>query len=104
MAENLSTIKQSVERFVTLLCQRQQIDAVYLYGSQATASAHPWSDIDVAVVSPDFAGNLFQARLMLLRLAAQVDDRIEPTPFTPESFTPSDPLASEVKRTGIRIL
>ena len=41
---------------------------------------------------------------MLLRLAAQVDDRIEPAPFTPQDFVPSDPLVSEIQRTGVRLM
>jgi hypothetical protein len=39
-----------------------------------------------------------------MRLAAQVDDRIEPAPFTPEGFIPSDPLVSEIQRTGVRLI
>lgn len=103
MAEVMSNVMRSVQRFVTVLRQQQHVEAVYLYGSQATGAAQAWSDIDVAVISPDFAGNLFEARVALLRLAAQVDDRIEPAPFTPEGFTPSDPLVSEIQRTGVRI-
>ena len=41
---------------------------------------------------------------MLLHLAAQVDDRIEPAPFTPQDFGPSDPLVSEIQRTGVRLV
>jgi uncharacterized protein len=104
MAEIAPGIRRRVERFAALLKERQHVDAVYLYGSQVTGTACPWSDIDVAVVSPEFSDNLFQARVALLRLAAQVDDRIEPTPFAPEDFTPSNPLASEVQRTGVRIV
>lgn len=104
MAEKTPSISESLQRFLVLLRQRiPQIEAVYLYGSQAQGSATAWSDIDVAVVSPYFANDLFQARLLLLRLAAQLDDRIEPAPFTPEGFTASDPLVSEIQRTGVRL-
>lgn len=104
MAEVAPGIRRKIEHFVAMLRERQQVEAVYLYGSQATGAARSWSDIDIAVISPDFSGNLFMARLVLLRLAAEVDDRIEPTPFAPEDFTPSNPLASEVQRTGVRIV
>ena len=105
MAESTTSVTKSLQRFIELLRRRlPQIEAVYLYGSQAQGLATAWSDIDVAVVSPAFASDLFQARVMLLRLAAQVDDRIEPAPFAPQDFIPSDPLVSEIQRTGVRLV
>ncbi len=106
MHDNSSqSISESLPRFLVLLRQHiPQIEAVYLYGSQAQDSATARSDIDVAVVSSYFAADIFQARLLLLQLAAQLDDRIEPPPFTPEGFTASDPLVSEIQRTGVRLV
>jgi len=40
---------------------------------------------------------IFQARVALLRLAAQIDVRIEPHPFTPEDFTINHPLVNEIR-------
>jgi predicted nucleotidyltransferase len=74
-----------------------------VYGSEARRQATKWSDIDVAVISPDFADDLFSAQLALMKLAARVDDRIEPRAFTPESFNANDPLASIIRDTGIRV-
>lgn len=104
MAEIASDVLASVERFLAVVRQRLRVDAAYLYGSQATGSARPWSDIDVAVISSDFSDDLFQERITLMRWAAAVDDRIEPQPFTPERFGPNDPLASEISRSGVRLL
>ncbi len=42
----------------------------YLYGSEVRGQAGPWSDIDVAIISPDFADDLFAAQLALMQLAA----------------------------------
>ena len=39
-----------------------------------------------------------------MMLAAKVDDRIEPRAFTPEGFTATNPLASEIQKTGVRII
>ena len=94
----------SVERFLAVVCQRLRVEAAYVYGSQAAGSARPWSDIDVAIISPDFSGDRFQDRLALMRWAATVDDRIEPQPFTPDRFNPNDPLASEISHNGVRLL
>ena len=94
----------SVERFLAVVRRRLRVEAAYLYGSQTAGSAHAWSDIDVAVISPDFSDDLFQERVTLMQWAAAIDDRIEPTPFTPERFGPNDPLASEISRRGVRLL
>ncbi len=104
MAQVAPDIIANVEKFLAFVGQRLRIDAAYLYGSQAAGTAHSWSDIDVAIVSPGFSDNLFEDRLALMRWAAAIDDRIEPQPFRPERFGPGDPLASEISRNGIRLI
>lgn len=103
MAEIADTVIRSLERFLAAVREVRRVEAAYLYGSQAQGMATEWSDIDVAVISPDFTGDLFQERLLLIRLAAQVDDRIEPHPFGPADFDPTAPLVSEIRRTGVRV-
>ncbi len=98
-----NSVAQSVEQFLELVQQRQRVEAAYVFGSQVKNSATEWSDIDVAVISPDFSEDRFQERLRLMRLAAKVDDRIEPSPFAPQDFDTNDPLASEIRRTGVRV-
>lgn len=85
------------------MSRERHITAAYIFGSETRGQAGPWSDIDVAVVSPDFGDNLFAAQLALMLIAATVDERIEPRAFTPESFSPNNPLTSEIRNTGIRI-
>jgi predicted nucleotidyltransferase len=104
MAEISDSVAQSVTRFLTVLRQRRRIQAAYIYGSQAKGAAAEWSDIDLAVISLDFSADLFQEQLALMRLAAQVDDRIEARPFAPEDFNASDPMVSEIRRTGVRVM
>ena len=103
MAEISGNVIQSLERFLAAVQQVRRVEAAYLYGSQATGTATEWSDIDVAVISPDFQADLFQERLLLMRLAARIDDRIEPHPFRPEDFSLTSPLVSEIQRTGVRV-
>jgi predicted nucleotidyltransferase len=103
MAEITPAVQRSVNEFLAAVAEERRITAAYLYGSETRGEAGPWSDIDVAVISPDFADNLFGAQLSLMLLAAKVDERLAPRAFTPESFHPNDPLASEIQATGIRI-
>jgi len=92
-----------MRRFLETAGKERLIAAAYIYGSYVRGTASEWSDIDVAVVSPDFTGDLFAAQLALMQLAARIDDRIEPRGFAPEDFNASDPLASAIQQTGIRI-
>ncbi len=104
MAEILPAIKESISQFLSLVQKSQHIQAAYLYSSHVLGTANEWSDIDVAVVSPDFTEDQFAALVVLLRLAAQIDARIEPVPFAPTDFDPDNPLVSEIQRTGIMLV
>jgi predicted nucleotidyltransferase len=102
MATIPDAVTRSIKQFLVAVKQRRRVEAAYVYGSQVKGTFTEWSDIDLAVISPDFA-DPFQERLALMRLAAQIDDRIEPHPFTPQDFNASNPLASEIRKTGVRV-
>jgi predicted nucleotidyltransferase len=104
MVANADSIELAVQRFLDLVSRQIRIESAYIFGSQAQGKASPESDIDVAVISRDFAGNKFDAHLSLMKLAAQVDSRIEPCPFFTEEFDVNDPLVYEIRRTGRRVL
>lgn len=104
MAQITDDVLNSVQRFLNAVQRTRKIDAAYLYGSQVLGIAHAWSDIDIALVSEDFSENLFLETVELMNLAGDIDERIEPRPFTPDRFGPNDPLASEIQRTGRRLI
>ena len=79
-------------------------DALYLFGSHAKEDPTEYSDIDVAVISDQLKRNRDQGRLLLWKVRRSVDTRIEPHGFTVEGFADDeDPVAYEIKKTGIRI-
>lgn len=80
------------------------MDSAYLFGSYARGTQDKWSDIDLAVVSPDFSEDLFGERLFLMRLACDIDERIEPKPFRPDGFEPFDPLVYEIQKHGVKLI
>lgn len=104
MATIPPVVEKSITRFLAAVQLRRRLVTVYLYGSQIKGTATYWSDIDLAIVSPDFTADLFQERLALMRFAVQIDDRIEPRLFRPDDFTINDPLVSEIQRTGVRLV
>src|SRR5438093_357882 len=78
---------------------------IYLFGSYAKGRAQGSSDIDVCVVSDQFARDDWDEReRQLWRWTSAVDSRIEPLGMSPEEFTSSlSPMAHEIKTTGILI-
>ena len=79
-------------------------DSVYLFGSYAKGNHKEWSDIDVAVISPKLREETKKNRLLLWKSRRDIDLRIEPHGFTPEDWSnASDPLAYEVRSTGIMV-
>jgi uncharacterized protein len=97
-------IGESIRRFLEhLKAEGIRVESAYLFGSFAGGNPNRWSDIDLAIVSPDISEDRFQERVRLMSLSATIDPRIEPVPFRPETFVDEDPLAWEIKRKGIRV-
>jgi len=104
MAKGDDKLNKIINSFLEQIQKKYIIDDAYLYGSFAKGTAGKWSDIDIAVVSSDFSGDLFEDRLILMRLASTIDDRIEPTAFKKEFFDANDPLVDEIQKNGIRLI
>jgi len=103
MAAVLPEIEEIIRRFIARVREQRKVSKAYLYGSYAMGTAGKWSDIDLAIVSPDFSDDLFEERVSLMKLALSIDDRIEPSPFRPEDFNIDNPLVNEIFAHGIEI-
>ena len=57
--------------FLDEIPKTYRLDSAYLFGSHAKGKSNQWSDIDLAVVSPDFSEDLHEERLVLMRLACR---------------------------------
>ncbi len=102
MAEINKIVLKNVRLFLdSLNAAGIQVSQAYLFGSSLTGQADNWSDIDVAVVSPQISDDRFEERVRLMKIALAIDDRIEPLPFNPGSFEQSDPMVREITRTGL---
>jgi len=80
------------------------VQQAILFGSYASGKYDEWSDIDLAIVSNDFAGNRFEDRSKIRKITLQVNSDISPMPFRPEDFNDSDYFVKEILETGIRIV
>jgi predicted nucleotidyltransferase len=99
-------IKQIIHRFIDILVKKGiRIDQVILYGSYASGNMKLYSDIDLAIISPDFGNDKFEESKLLLQVAWRVDPRLQPVPISSESFTKKTwiPLIHQIKASGIEI-
>lgn len=88
-----------------LIDNQINVEKILLFGSHTTECAQKWSDIDVAVVSPDFGNDRFQERVLLATVACKIDPRIEPHPIGSEEFEKESwkTMIHEIKLNGIEI-
>ena len=103
MAVISSDIKNVVRKYINMVNESKKISRAFIYGSYARGNASQWSDIDVALISSDFTEDLFEERIVLMKLALTIDDRIEPSLFRPEDFNTGNPLVNEISTFGIEI-
>jgi predicted nucleotidyltransferase len=104
MAAPKDDLEKVIRIFLDEIQKTYRLDSAYLFGSHAKGTSNQWSDIDLAVVSPDFSEDLYEELLALMRLAAEIDDRIEPRPFRPDMFTPNEPLVDEIQKHGLKLI
>jgi len=82
------TIIKSVQKYLKYV-QQQGIPVSYgvLFGSYVKNKAHPWSDIDVLVISPRFDEvQTAEDHERLWMYAARTDGRIEPIPVGEKQY------------------
>ncbi len=80
-----------------------RIPRAILFGSFAQGRMLEWSDIDVALISPDYRPTDFRQRVRIGLICQDVDVRMETVVYRPKDFRKGEPLAREIKRTGIEL-
>jgi predicted nucleotidyltransferase len=99
-------IKQIIKRFVDTLAKKGvRIEQVILYGSYVSGNVHSGSDLDLAIVSPDFGKDRFEEGKLLLQTAWRIDPRLQPIPISSEAFEKNTwvPLIHEIREKGIEM-
>lgn len=99
------SIKKSIISYKKKLIKEGLIfDKIILFGSYAKGNAHPYSDIDIAIVSKYFGKNDFKEMSKLNALTYGVDTRIEAHPISSANFLNSvSPFIIEVKKYGVLV-
>jgi len=103
MAATATELEQILKDFIRLLEEGLRLEAVILYGSYAHGSPREESDIDVAVISPDFEGVPMPERQRIIsRLTLDRDRRLEPIGYPSSEYHNPGPhsFLREIIRTG----
>lgn len=100
-------IVRSVRRFLAAaVAEGIHVESALVYGSQATGRATPESDIDLAVIAPEFdRGDRRRWVRKLWKLRTATDSRIEPLAVGLAGWNADQgsPMIEIVRREGIRI-
>ena len=76
-------VRDIILRFIEALNKKGiHVERALLFGSYASGNARAGSDLDVAIVSPDFGKDRFEEGKMLFQVAWRIDPRIEPIPIS----------------------
>lgn len=102
------SIKKIAERYVERLRKdKYPIVKAFAFGSRLRGDAHADSDLDIAIVSPRVRDPI-ESAVYLLGKTHELDRNeegisIEPHGFSPENFVDENPLAWEIKQTGVPV-
>ncbi|MFZ3123496.1 MAG: nucleotidyltransferase domain-containing protein [Thermodesulfovibrionales bacterium] len=98
-------IKKAQQFIRELKKHKIRVSKAILYGSRISGKAHEFSDIDIAIVSPDFGKNRYREGTKLFEIASTVDPRIEPVPISSKSYRNDTwlPLIYEIRKNGVPV-
>jgi hypothetical protein len=103
MVKTEAELRRIVREYVRALESEIRVSKVILYGSYAHGKPHEWSDVDIAVISPDFDGlDRWERQALLGRKRLGCDLSLEPLGYSLEEYENAHPLTflGEIKRTG----
>ena len=97
-----------IKKIVRLLAEaldtnKVVIDKIILYGSYAKGSPRPYSDIDIAVISPTFQGKkIMDIQADLARIFSNYLAVVEAVGYSSKEYQTAEPgtMLGEIKRTG----
>ncbi len=96
------TAINTAKTYLSLVRKKFPYENALLFGSYAKGMNHADSDIDVAIIC-ETVEDIIERQADLLKLRKNNELDIEPHPFRVSDFNFSDPVASEIIKTGIKI-
>jgi predicted nucleotidyltransferase len=102
MVKKQVNIDIPIKRYIEALEEKVKVSKVVLYGSWVNGQPHEYSDIDLAVFSPDFGKNKLLELQLLSKLSWTVDESIEAIPYSVDLLDNPNPssFVYEILKTG----
>jgi predicted nucleotidyltransferase len=100
------TVIKKLQEAIPDLKAKIPVDAVYLFGSYANGKPKPYSDVDIAVISPAFGQDIVAEGAMLMEIFEKTGLMVEPRAYSREEYQKVREgtfLYEEVLRKGIRL-
>jgi len=89
-------------KYADSIRSKYQIENVILFGSFAKGTNHADSDIDLAIIFKSI-DDIIDMQIELMKMRTDDDLMIEPHPFSLSDFQSSNPVVSEILKTGIEL-
>lgn len=102
MAEIPIEIRKKIEQFLANLKELNiSLSKAILFGSYSRNTYNEFSDIDIALVSPDFSGNPYYDNEKIRESKFNSSYDIEAHTFTEDEFNSGNPFIKEILKNGI---
>ena len=98
-----SAINREIQEYLKdLEASGFRVEKAYLFGSMYNGQPHAYSDIDLAVWSPDFSDNYFEIVEKTAHLK-RLHKRIELHPFQLKDTADNNPFIAVIESTGKKV-
>ncbi len=98
-------LQEQLNRFFDYVQKRIRVHTFILFGSYARGTPRDWSDVDVAVISPEWSDMTRQERMLILGRWAWASGAhwVEPVGYTPEELARALPgsFVGDIRDKGI---
>lgn len=102
MVRNKAVTKNKINEYIKTLEKHIKVSKVVLYGSWVNGNPDEYSDIDLAIFSPDFGKHKLKELQLLSKLTWNIDESIEAIPYSTDQLNNNDPtnLANNIIKNG----